>query len=88
MPTISIFFGIVVQMYWREHPPAHIHAYYQGFEALFSLEDGQIIGGEFPPRAARLVVDWIERRRDELRLNWERARLFQSLHAVPGADQE
>ncbi|HKN31591.1 MAG TPA: DUF4160 domain-containing protein [Roseiarcus sp.] len=31
MPTISVFFGIVVQMYWRDHPPAHVHAYYQGF---------------------------------------------------------
>jgi hypothetical protein len=39
MPTISIFFGIVVQMYWRDHPPPHIHVFYQGFEALFALED-------------------------------------------------
>ena len=42
MPTISIFFGIVVQMYWREHPPPHVHVYYQGFEALISLEDGGV----------------------------------------------
>ncbi len=88
MPTISIFFGIVVQMYWREHPPAHVHAYYQGFEALFAIEDGLVIGGQFPPRAARIVTEWIERRRPELRANWERARLFQPLSAVVGADQE
>ena len=25
MPTISIFFGIVVQMYWCEHPPHGRH---------------------------------------------------------------
>lgn len=21
MPTIAIFFGVIVQMYWRDHPP-------------------------------------------------------------------
>ena len=55
MPTISVFFGIVVQMYWRDHPPPHLHAYYQGFEALFSLSDGAIIGGGLPPGATRIV---------------------------------
>jgi hypothetical protein len=88
MPTISIFFGIVVQMYWREHPPPHVHAYYQGYEALISIEDGRIIGGYLPPRAARLVADWVEERRPELMANWERSRLRQPLQAVPGADQE
>jgi hypothetical protein len=28
MPTISQFFGIVVQMFWREHSPPHFHAMY------------------------------------------------------------
>jgi hypothetical protein len=87
MPTISIFFGIVVQMYWRDHPPAHIHAYYQGFEALFAIEDGEIIGGRFPPTAVRLVRGWIEERRQELLENWARARLRLPLEAIPGADQ-
>jgi hypothetical protein len=48
MPTIAIFYGIVVQMYWRDDPPAHVHAYYQGFEALLAIETGLIIGGRFP----------------------------------------
>jgi hypothetical protein len=41
MPTISIFFGIVVQMYWRDHPPPHIHVFYQGFEALVAIDTGE-----------------------------------------------
>ncbi len=28
MPTISIFFGIFIRMYFDEHAPAHFHAYY------------------------------------------------------------
>ncbi|MCR4297064.1 MAG: DUF4160 domain-containing protein, partial [Elusimicrobia bacterium] len=63
MPTISVFFGFVVQMYWRDHPPPHIHVLYQGFEALFAIETAEIIAGELPPGAARLIREWIARRR-------------------------
>ena len=55
MPTISIFFGIVVQMYWRDHPPAHFHAYYQGHEALFAIDDGELLEGTMPPGARRII---------------------------------
>jgi hypothetical protein len=51
MPTISIFFGIVVQMYWRDHPPPHIHVFYQGFEALVAIDNGEVIGGAAARRA-------------------------------------
>ncbi len=32
MPTISQFFGIVIQMFWREHAPPHFHALYGEYE--------------------------------------------------------
>ena len=73
MPTIAIFFGIVVQMFWRDHPPPHFHVFYQGFEALFALEDSALIGGDLPPAVKRLVRGWIDQRRAELLTNWERA---------------
>ncbi len=37
MPTISQFFGIVIQMFWREHAPPHFHALYGEFEALIEF---------------------------------------------------
>ncbi|MEQ1931714.1 MAG: DUF4160 domain-containing protein [Parvularculaceae bacterium] len=88
MPTISLFFGFVVQMYWRDHPPAHIHVLYQGYEALFAIETGEIIAGELPPSAVRLIRDWIERRRPELIENWENGKLKRPFNRVPGADVE
>jgi hypothetical protein len=45
VPTIAAFYGIIIQMYWREHGPPHLHAYYQGFEALVAIENGKVIGG-------------------------------------------
>lgn len=88
MPTISVFFGFVVQMYWREHPPPHMHVYYQGFEALVAIESGEIIGGSLPPAAMRIIRSWVVRRRAELLANWERGRQREPFERVPGADVE
>lgn len=41
MPEISRFFGIVIYMNFREHPPVHLHAVYGEFEALITL-DGKV----------------------------------------------
>ena len=86
MPTISLFYGIVIQMYWRDHNPPHIHAHYQGHEALFAISDASVIAGKLPPTARGIVEGWIERRRPELLANWERARRYEALEMVPGAD--
>jgi len=49
MPTISMFFGIVIRMYYapKEHNPPHIHAVYQGSEAVFAISDGSLTAGVF-----------------------------------------
>jgi hypothetical protein len=86
MPTISIFFGIVVQMYWRDHSPPHIHAFYQSDEALLAIEDGRLIAGRMPRSGLRLMRDWIEQNRDALMENWERGRQRLPFEQIPGAD--
>jgi hypothetical protein len=86
MPTISIFFGIVVQMYWNDHSPPHVHAYYGGFEALFGIEDANVIGGRLPPKVEKLVRSWVIERRLELMENWQRGRNKQPFQQIPGAD--
>ena len=88
MPTISIFYGIVVQMYWNDHPPAHFHAYYQGLEGLFSIDSGELIHGYMSPGPKRILKTWTLRHQAELRDNWERGRLMQSLNPIQGADEE
>jgi uncharacterized protein DUF4160 len=86
MPTISIFFGVIIQMYWTDHPPPHVHAYYGGFEALFAIETGRTIGGRLPPKVERLVRDWVLARQNELMENWQRGRDKLPFQKVPGAD--
>lgn len=41
MPELSRFFGIIIYMNWREHPPMHFHAVYGEHEALITL-DGKV----------------------------------------------
>jgi len=72
MPRISEFFGIVIEMFWREHGPPHFHASYAEFEAVIDLESLDIIRGSLPNRAAGLVRDWSEQNHTALMENWER----------------
>ncbi|MBP6809364.1 MAG: DUF4160 domain-containing protein [Chromatiaceae bacterium] len=76
MPTISIFFGIVISMYFRDtqrHHLPHIHARYQNFKAVFAIEDGRILDGDFPLNKTKLVQAWIEIHREDLSEDWQLA---------------
>jgi hypothetical protein len=73
MPTISMFYGILVSMYVldiEKHHLPHIHVRYNEFKAVFSLPEGDLLEGELPSRQMRLVLAWIELRRDELMADW------------------
>jgi len=74
VPRISVFYGIVIAMYYREHGVPHFHATYAGETVVISIQTGEVIAGRVPARALRLIQEWCELRRDELRLNWARAR--------------
>ena len=71
MPTISRFYGILIQMYFGDHPPPHFHALYGEFEALIDIQTFEVIGGGLPGRAMALVLEWAKQHHDELREDWE-----------------
>jgi hypothetical protein len=75
VPTISMFFGIIVRMYCgkTEHNPPHIHVYYQDTKGVFDIGSGDMLEGNLPIRQIRLVVAWIELHREELMADWELA---------------
>jgi Domain of unknown function (DUF4160) len=72
MPTISIFFGIIVEIYWRDHAPPHIHVWYQGTTAIVSIATGEVTEGKLAKKAQRIVQDWVDDHRAELMANWVR----------------
>ncbi len=71
MPTISMFFGIIIRMFFDEHGPPHFHVSYQGYEAVIDIETLEVKVGRLPRRALNLVLDWAELHQDELRANWK-----------------
>lgn len=76
MPVISMFYGIVVLMYYfdnRQHHLPHIHVKVGDEEAVLTIPDGEILEGTLPRSKFKLVQAWIEIHRDELMTNWELA---------------
>ena len=71
MPTISMFYGILIQMYWDEHAPPYFHAIYGEFKATVDIRSLQIAEGNLPRRAIQLVLDWAELHQAELLLDWD-----------------
>ncbi|MDE0235896.1 MAG: DUF4160 domain-containing protein [bacterium] len=39
MPELCRFYGIVIQMYYGDHPPPHFHAKYGGHEAVVDIDN-------------------------------------------------
>jgi hypothetical protein len=72
MPTISMFFGIIIRMYHApgEHVPPHFHAYYKEYRATVDIRTCEIMEGNLPSRQTKLVLAWAELHRDELMANW------------------
>lgn len=54
MPRVSIFFGIVVYMYYDDHNPQHFHVAYEGLEAMCDF-DGKVLKGYIPSKAQKLI---------------------------------
>lgn len=73
MPRISSFFGIVIEMYYGDHPPPHFHARYGDESAKIEIATGNVLAGSLSVRTLRLVREWVEQHGDELEANWERA---------------
>lgn len=73
MPEISRFYGIVIQIYYGDHPPPHFHALYAGDVAKIAIESLQMIDGSLPARALGLVLDWASAHQTELLEAFKRA---------------
>ncbi len=74
MPEISRFFGIVIAIFYGDHLPPHFHARYGAAQAIIAIEELSILGGQLPPRALGLVMDWASVHQVELREDWDLAR--------------
>lgn len=72
MPTISMFYGIIIRMYFApsEHPPPHFHVYYAEYKSIVDIHTCEVIEGNLPKKQTKLVLAWAELHQDELIANW------------------
>jgi hypothetical protein len=85
MPVISMFYGIIVLMYYfdnRRHHQPHIHVQCSDEEAVISIPDGNVIEGSLRPAKLKLVQVWVEIHQDELMADWTRAVAGESLFKI------
>jgi len=82
MPEICRFYGIVIKMFWADHPPPHLHAIYGEHESVINILTSEIIRGRLPTRAHGLIREWIALRYDELLELWALAERSQPLGRI------
>jgi len=84
MPVIARFYGILIKMYFSqsEHGVPHFHAIYGEFNAVFAIESLDMLEGDLPARAHRLVREWAEQYQRELLDMWAR----QEFRQLPGLE--
>ena len=75
MPTLSMFYGIIVYMYNEKggkHNTPHIHAEYSGEEIVLSL-DGEVLepNSKFPKNELKMLEVWTDIHKEELQANWQ-----------------
>ena len=70
MPEIARFYGIIIKLFFGDHPPPHFHAVYGEYIAVFDIQTLEVIEGDLPNRARKLVVEWAAIHQTELLEIW------------------
>jgi hypothetical protein len=82
MPVIARFYGIIIKMYFREHGAPHFHALYGELNAVFALDSLDMIEGDLPQRAVRMVKEWAQIYQRDLIEMWD----TQQFRQLPGLE--
>jgi hypothetical protein len=84
MPVVARFYGILIKMYFSqsEHGVPHFHAIYGEFNGVFTIETMEMLEGDLPPRARRLVQEWAGQYQGDLLAMWSR----QEFRQLPGLE--
>ena len=73
-------------MYFRDHSPPHFHATYGDVEAAVAIQSGNVMEGELPRTATKLVKKWARQRAAELITDWELAQREEPLNWIAPLD--
>lgn len=84
MPTICLFYGIIIRMYFndnKKHHLPHFHAFYGEHEAIITLT-GEVLEGSLPKKQLSLVLAWAIIHEEDLKADWSLAITGESLFKI------
>ena len=85
MPTISMFYGLIIRMYYfdnQQHHSPHIHVHFQDDEVVLEIPSGKTLAGRIPSSKMKLVLAWIEIHQDELIADWQLAQSGETVFKI------
>ena len=82
MPVIARFYGILIKMYFKEHGVPHFHAIYAEYNGVFDIQTLEMIEGDLPTRAIRLIKEWADHYQTDLQQMWQ----TQQFRRLPGLE--
>ena len=84
MPVISRFYGMIIKMFFlaSEHNPPHIHVIYGEYVGEIDIRTTEMIQGDLPNKALKIVQEWTQIHQEELLKMWE----TQDIQPLPPID--
>ena len=82
MPVIARFYGIVIKMYFKEHGIPHFHALYGEYNGVFDIEALEMMEGDLPRRAQKMIREWAQMYQSDLLNMWK----TQEFKTLPGLE--
>ena len=79
MSELSRFYGLIIRMYYDDHPPPHFHVQYGEYRAKITIDTQAVLTGYLPARALGLVAEWGLLHREELLNRWRAAENHEEL---------
>jgi Domain of unknown function (DUF4160) len=85
MPVVSLFYGLVVYLYFydnKQHHRPHFHVEFAEYSAVIAIDDGECLEGDLPRGKMKLVQAWLEIHREDIMANWRLALSGQPVHRI------
>lgn len=71
MPRLTSIDGIDINMYFRDHAPPHVHAYFGDDEALIAIRDGSLYQGSIPGAKLAVAQAYVKENTAHLLVLWD-----------------
>jgi len=66
----------------KQHKLPHIHVRYNELNAVYSIPEGELLEGSLPSAKEKLVIAWIELRKEDLLANWQLAIVGETIFKI------